>query len=92
MWSADGPQSRSGGPGVHKWLTRDLVFVELLVGEPGQFQLADPFRLPWGDDAVLEKIPRRAPIDRATEFHPDPLSVARAYDDLKDAVRRERPT
>lgn len=90
LWSADSLQSRPEGPGVHKWLTPELVFVELLVGEPGQFRLAEPFRLLWGGDAALADLPRRGPIDRATEFKPEPLAVARAWDELKEAVRRER--
>jgi hypothetical protein len=87
IWSADS-DLKAGGPGAHKWLTDDLVLVELLVGESGQFRLAEPFRLLWGDTSVLEQIPRRPPIDRATEFRPDPLPVVRAYDALKEAVRR----
>lgn len=90
VWSADSPQSKPTGPGVHKWLTPEVVFVELLIGEPGQFRLAEPFRLVWGDDAALAEVPRRGPIDRASEFRPDPLTVARAYDELKEAVRRDR--
>jgi hypothetical protein len=90
VWSADSPQSKLSGPGVHKWLTHEIVFVELLIGEPGQFRVADPFRLLWGDEAALANVPRRGPIDRASEFRPDPLAVARAYDELKEAVRRDR--
>ena len=49
LWSADSPQSKALGPGAHKWLTRDLVFVEMLIGEPTQLRLAEPFRVLWGD-------------------------------------------
>jgi hypothetical protein len=90
IWSADSPQSKPAGPGGHKWLTSDLVFVEMLVGEPGQVHLAEPFRLLLRDPAILEQVPRRPPIDRAREFQPDPLAVARAYDDLKEAVRNAK--
>ncbi len=88
IWSADSPQSKAEGPGGHKWLTPELVFVEVLIGEPGQFRLAEPFRLLVGDRSTLDLVPRRPPIDRMLEFHPDPLPVARAYDEFKEAVRR----
>ena len=70
--------------------TPELVFIEMLVGEPGQVRLAEPFRLILGDATVLAQIPRRPAIVPSLEFRPDPLPVARAYDELKAAVRGER--
>lgn len=90
VWSDDAPDSKPTGPGVHKWLTRDLVLIELLIGEPGQFRLAQPFRVVWGDESCLERVPRRPPIDRARDMGNEPLEVVRAYDGLKSAVRRAR--
>ena len=88
LWAADDPGSRPDGPGVHKWLTANLVLVELLMGEPGQFRLAEPFQLLWGPAEILAQVPRRPPIDRSRDMKGEPLEVVRAYDELKAAVRR----
>ena len=90
LWRGDAPESRPDGPGVHKWLSREVVLVEVLIGEPGQFRVAPPFALVWGDEALASRLPQRPPIDRARDMGPEPLAVVRAYDDLKEVVRRLR--
>lgn len=90
LWRDDAPESLPDGPGVHKWLTREVVLVEVLFGEPGQFRIAPPFALVWGDEALASWLPQRPPIDRVRDMGPEPLAVVRAYDELKDVVRRLR--
>jgi hypothetical protein len=77
---------------AHKWLTRDLVLVECLLGEPGAFRLAEPFRLLAGSASLLERVPRRPALTRdqvrGSGAAVDPIE--RAYDELKDIVRARR--
>ena len=90
LWRDDAPESQPDGPGVHKWLSREVVLVEVLLGEPGQFRIAPPFALVWGDEALASRLPERPPIDRTRDMGSEPLAVVRAHDELKESVRRLR--
>jgi predicted nucleotidyltransferase len=89
-WDARPVQERVG---VHKWLTRDLVLVECLLGEAGAFRLAEPYRLLAGDEQILGGVPRRPRLTRAqVREGPTVDPIERTYDDFKSAVRaRQRP-
>ncbi|MGH2820649.1 MAG: nucleotidyltransferase domain-containing protein [Actinomycetota bacterium] len=75
--------------GAHKWITPDLVLVECLISAPsGGARLAEPFEMLTGDRPLVERFPRRPPIDRS-EMTPEGLHpVELAYDRLKEELRR----
>ncbi len=75
--------------GTHKWVTSDLVLVECLISPPsGGARLAEPFATLAGDVSLVERFPRRSPIDRS-EMSSDGLDpVEIAYDRLKEEIRR----
>jgi hypothetical protein len=77
--------------GAYKWITGDLVLVECLLATPASgVRLAEPAAVLAGDRGLLDRFPRRPPVTRAEmAAHPvDVHPVERAYDQLKEAVRR----
>jgi len=84
-WDASPVQDRVG---AHKWITRDLVLVECLLGEPGAFRLAEPYELLAGDERILDAVPRRPRLTREQVREGPPVDpIERAYDDFKNTVR-----
>jgi predicted nucleotidyltransferase len=82
---------------AHKWITRDLVLVEVVLATASSgIRLADPFAVVAGDAAVAERIERRPPIERADlrAFADKRVAtgraheIERAYESLVNAVRR----
>ncbi len=69
----------------------DLVLVECLLATASSgVRLAEPAAVLAGDRGLLDRFPRRPPVTRA-EMAAHPLDlhpVERAYDQLKEAVRR----
>ncbi|MEJ7791250.1 MAG: nucleotidyltransferase domain-containing protein [Gaiellaceae bacterium] len=50
--------------GSHRFLSRNVVKVEILLATPSSgFQLADPIAVVGGDESVVERFPRIPPID-----------------------------
>jgi hypothetical protein len=79
--------------GAHKWITRDLVLVECLLGEPGAFRLAEPYKLLAGDERLLDEVPRRPRLTREqVREGPAVDPIERAYDDFKNTVRTRQRT
>jgi hypothetical protein len=82
-----------GGPAevlAHKWIDRNAVLVEVLVGTPaGPLRIADPARVVHGDPAVLTRSHRRPPLPR-TAMTADTHPIESAYDQLKSTVRQHR--
>jgi Nucleotidyltransferase domain len=77
--------------GAHKWITGDLVLVECLLATPSSgVRLAEPAAVLAGGRELLDRFPRRPPVTRAElAAHPVDLHpVERAYDQLKEDVRR----
>ncbi len=74
--------------GVHRWVTTDVVLVEVLFATPGSgVRLAEPWKVIAGDASVASLFPARPPIDRA-EFDPAAAHpVDRAFSELKAALR-----
>jgi hypothetical protein len=90
------PEREVGG---HKYLTGDIVKVELLIATPSSgAKLADPYAVLVGDDALGERFPRIPPIPReelaeyAQKLRADGSMprVERLYGDLMIAVREAR--
>ena len=79
--------------GVHKWITRDLVLVECLLGEAGSFRLAEPYKVVAGDATLADRLPRRQQLTHAdvTASPPDE-PIERLYDEFKASVRGRRRT
>lgn len=79
--------------GVHKWITRDLVLVECLLGEAGSFRLAEPYKVVAGEATLADRLPRRQRLTRAdvTASPPDE-PIERLYDEFKASVRGHRRT
>lgn len=74
---------------AHKWLTPDLVLVEVLIATPSSgVRLADPWAVVAGDREAPGRLTQRSPIQRtemgAVEVHP----VEAAYDEFKSRIRR----
>jgi predicted nucleotidyltransferase len=93
----DDPDPERPELGVHKWLTRDLVLVEVVLATASSgMRLADPFEVVAGDPAVADRFERRPPIDRSElrEFADMRVATGRAheiegaYEELVNAVRR----
>jgi GrpB-like predicted nucleotidyltransferase (UPF0157 family) len=81
-----------GPVGAHKWVTRDLIFVECLVAAPGSgVRLAQPFVVVAGGDDLPHWLEQRSPILR-TEMRQASHPIERAYDELKVAIRAFRAT
>jgi len=85
--------------GGHKFLTRDIVKVELLFSTPsGGAQLADPYAVLVGDDSLGERFPRLKPIPRqelqeyAQKLRDEGAmpKVESLYGDLMTAIRDAR--
>jgi len=74
--------------GVHRWVTTDVVLVEVLIATPGSgVRLAQPWKVIAGDASVAQLFPARPPIDRA-EFDPAAAHpIDRAFSELKAALR-----
>lgn len=74
--------------GSHKWVTHEVIFVECFLATPTSgVQVADPAHVIVGEQALLDRFPRRGPIDRS-EMQGEPHPVERAYDDLKALLRK----
>jgi predicted nucleotidyltransferase len=82
--------------GAHKWITRELVLVELVFATASSgIRLADPFVVIGGDAAVADRVERRPSIAREElrEFADMRVETGRAnaiettYEALVDAVR-----
>ncbi len=82
--------------GAHKWITRDLVLVEVVLATTSSgIRLADPFAVVAGDAAVAERVGRRPPITRADlrAFADKRVAtghaheIESAYESLVNAVR-----
>lgn len=70
----------------HRWLTADIVLVECVISAPtGGGRLAEPFSVVAGDADLVEKFPKRPPVQRAEMSANDPVDAA--YDAFKKAVR-----
>jgi predicted nucleotidyltransferase len=87
--------------GGHKWLSRDLVFFDCLLGTPSSgLRLAGPVRVLTGPPDLADRLPRRPPHSRAElESYAEGRRVAgrtggveEAYHALKNAVRHGRMT
>jgi predicted nucleotidyltransferase len=86
--------------GAHKWITRELVLVELVLATASSgIRLADPFLVVGGDAGVADQVERRPPIAREElrEFADMRVEAGRAneiettYEALVNAVRRGAP-
>jgi hypothetical protein len=87
-WDTPPVQDRVG---AHKWITRDLVLVECLLGELGAFRLAEPFKFVAGGEEVLDRVPRRPTLTRdQVRGGPEVDPIERTYDEFKAAVRARR--
>lgn len=80
-----------------KWLTRELVKVELLIATPsGGMRLAEPVAVVAGDPSLADRFPRQGPIPRdELEAYAADLretgavhEVEARYGDLKATLRR----
>jgi hypothetical protein len=83
----DQPADLSSHVAAHKWIDHRGVLVEVLLGTTPALRIAEPAKVVLGDPAVLARIRRRPPIDRAemtSTVHP----IEAAYDTLKEAVRQ----
>jgi predicted nucleotidyltransferase len=83
--------------GAHKWITRELVLVEVLLATASSgIRLADPFVVVAGDAAVADRVERRPPIAREElrQFADMRIETGRAneiettYEALVNAVRQ----
>lgn len=78
------PSEEMGG---HKWMTRDLVFVECLIATPASgVRTTDDAVVVVGEAALKDALPKRPPI-RREEMTGGTWEVERLYDALKDALR-----
>lgn len=78
------PSEEMGG---HKWMTRDLVFVECLIATPTSgVRTTDDAVVLVGDPDVKERLPKRPPI-RREEMTGGSWEVERLYEALKGAIR-----
>jgi hypothetical protein len=78
------PSAEMGG---HKWMTRDLVFVECLIATPTSgVRTTEDVVVLVGDPVVKEWLPKRPPIRRA-EMTGGSWEIERLYDALKNAMR-----
>lgn len=74
--------------GAHKWLTADLVLVEMLIATPSSgVRLAEPWLLVAGNHDVGARLTSRPPIERRELGVAVPHPVEAAYDEFKTRVR-----
>jgi predicted nucleotidyltransferase len=93
----DDPDPERPEIGAHKWITRDLVLVEIVLATASSgIRLADPFVVVAGDPEVADRVERRPPIAREDlrKFADMRVETGRAneietrYEALVNAVRR----
>ena len=91
-----------GDAASHKWITQDIVKVECGFADAAHsaMQLAEPYAVLVGDESVATRFPALEPIPPdALEAYVQELrdkgmvpEVETAYGDLRQALRRARPT
>jgi hypothetical protein len=76
--------------GTHRWVTDDMVLVEVLLATAASgVRLAPPWRMLTGGPEVAQSLTPRPPIDRS-EFRTEGAHpVDQAFEDLKWALRAQ---